>query len=130
MKCCLNSINSDLYSLYRLYYFQLPFDYTKQIDLAFVNFFDRFNYVFKEFSKGNSAFVYSNIEVIFDSNFIIVDNLLRFANLHKMVSLKYKVKSTKLTLNLIYDNYKKQRKGILNDYDRYKKPIIKLRKVD
>jgi len=123
----ISQLNANIYTLYRQYYFQLPQSTIHVIDENFNDFNERFRYVFKEYSKGNSAFVFNNIDLLFIYSNTPLDLLKSFAYTHKEVSLKHQTKSIlnliRITQNDYNDNrYNPNNINKLNSL----KPLIKL----
>ncbi|UAB75152.1 hypothetical protein [Mesoflavibacter sp. SCSIO 43206] len=124
----ISQLNANVYTLYRQYYFQLPISTIHVIDENLSDFNDRFRYVFKEFSKGNSAFVFQNIDLLFIYTNTPLDLLKSFAFTHKEVALKNQTKSLINLLEIVrsdYDDnrYNPQNVSKLNSL----KPLIKLK---
>jgi hypothetical protein len=124
----ISQLNSNIYSLYRQYYFQLPLSTIHVIDECFADFNDRFRYVFKAYSKGNSGFVFNNIDMLFIYCNTPLDLLKSFAYRNKEVSLKHQTKSILNLLEIVradYDDNRYNPNNVqkLNNY----KPLIKLK---
>ncbi|NER13549.1 hypothetical protein GWK08_08885 [Leptobacterium flavescens] len=83
---------SQIESIYWDYYMQFDSSTQRIVQYELNNFKDRFDYIFKTFSRGNqNAFVFRNITSCFDSQMTCLQALKEFSFKYKIANLKQKV---------------------------------------
>jgi len=88
----LSSFQSEIYQLYRNYYFVFDDRTERQILASLHNFDDRFGFIFQEYSKGNqNAFSFNNISYCFATAVDTLSLMKDFAKVYKEYSLKNQV---------------------------------------
>ena len=112
----LNSIQPQINQLYRQNILQLEEGIKRSVRQSLLAFDDRFEYIFKIFSPGNNNdFVLGNIEKSFDHLESAAFILFSFAKKYKNYSLKASTRPILKNLELLYKQYKKDRKSLKVD---------------
>ncbi|WP_228851551.1 hypothetical protein [Aegicerativicinus sediminis] len=122
----------QIYSLYRMYYFQLDVFDSRHINECLDSFNKQCEYIFKEYSEGNSSFVFRAIETCFSECFNIIDILKSFAQRNKETALKYQIYALHKTLDSVHNTYHEERKTIEQKakYLKTDSPVINLKKAN
>ncbi len=120
----LSSIQTDLYSMYRQYYFQLPLLTSEKLIFDFHSFDNQINFVFKIYTEGNQSYVFSKIQVLFNLLDNVSHRLLRFAkSKNSHANLVVKINSILKQLSVFNEHYEKECFLINSNLDVYRKQI-------
>lgn len=120
----LSSLQSEMYSVYRQYYFQLPFLVSEKILFDLHSFDKQINYVFQVYQEGYQSFIFSKIQLLFnllDSTCIRLLNFAKSKNSH--ANLVIKINSILKQLEVFNDYYETECFRTNENLDAYRKKI-------
>ena len=104
-----SSIQSTIYSCYRSNYLYLPNKISHTI-LNNIQAFDfKIDFVFKEYSTGNSSFVFHSISYLINTLYASIMILREYANTYKVHYLKNEMNAMFNTLELIEKEFNNKR---------------------
>lgn len=89
----LHTLNTNIYNLFSVFYLQLDPITTHRVRNLLHNFDNRFEYVFKTYSHGNSCFSVTAVWSCFDTLEDVLVELKEYSSKNKLTSLRQQTRS-------------------------------------